>query len=194
MLRNKIAAILVLSLLSSSAISQGAKKLESVEYEAQLYTQQGQVNGCGLGFYVTWITDDYVATGVSGSLNFFFEIEKKNVFGMLKVTGIQVQGTTPSQKLVTYAWVQAGTHGRTTDFKGARGEQPNSFVGFKYSDPQLFSMPFEMATNGFILGINLDNQPLDHMVTVPAADGSTQQKIFECMGQLHDRMKTVFGK
>jgi len=115
--------------------------------------------------------------------------------GMLKVTGIQVRGTAPlSQKFVTYAWVQTGTYGRTADFKASRGEDPKSFLGVKNSDPRLFSMPIEMAANGFIIGVNFDNQPLDHMVVAPAADKPTQLKISECLNQLHARMKATIDK
>jgi hypothetical protein len=49
------------------------------DYTADVYTERGQVNGCGISFHVAWSVDNRNVYGIAGSTTFFIFPETDRV-------------------------------------------------------------------------------------------------------------------
>jgi len=163
------------------------KQPNSWQYHADVYTEKGQINGCGISYVIVWQNDEKKFIKVSGSANFFLVNEKKNFGTALKAWG--TYNSTP--KRITSAWVETNKFGKTTDHSETPTKDAMGFTATKYDDPNGFGLPMEMAATGFLLGIHFDGLAMDEVVAVPPADQFIQAKLVACQGELFQRMKAV---
>jgi len=92
------------------------KQPRAFDYEAKVYTRQGQITGCGRGFRIAWVSAELDTLGISGSVTYFFLAEKKEGFATIQATGV----SNFAKRTMKYAWVQTRGYGRTSDFRRAR--------------------------------------------------------------------------
>jgi hypothetical protein len=184
-----LAALVCLLLAPVPAIAENPDHYES---NAEVYTERGEIIGCGLSFVIVWTQDKTHLVGASGSENFFFAANKKNVYSMFKVGGMYDMARQP----VSYAWVETSVYGKTTSFSVAPvpGEVAGTFVAVKYSDGKTAMIPGLMSAAGFNLGVTFGSQPLDNVVELPPSDQATIQKVQNCMQKLSDHMTSVMGQ
>ena len=182
-------ALIALAFLLLAPRPAFAEKPDSYQSNAEVYTERGEVIGCGLSFVIVWTQDKTHSVGVSGSENLFFVADKKNIYSMLKVGGMYDQAKQP----VSYSWVETSVYGKTTSFSAAPvpGDEAGTFIAVKYSDGKTAMIPGQMALVGFTLGLTFGSQTLDNVVELPPSDQSTVQKVQDCMQKLTDRMTAV---
>src|SRR5262249_49556203 len=142
-LEGVLAGLLV---VSSSA---GAGQPRSFESQPEVYTEFGEVSGCGLGFDAAWRDDRTHTLGISGTLIALLIIQKDTVAVLVRATGLYDTATTP----LIYAWIQTSPYGKTTDFTVGPAEDPAGYMAFKASDPNAIMIPSMMAVKGFRLGV-----------------------------------------
>jgi hypothetical protein len=159
----------------------------SWQYNAQVYTEKGQINGCGISYIIVWQNDRKDFVKISGSLNFFLFTTKKSFGTVLKASGTY----NSAPKRVAIAWVETKKFGKSTDYLEMPLQDALGFVATKYNDSNSFALPMEMAAMGFLLGIRFDGLTMDEVVAVPPADQFIQARLVACQGQLFQRMKAV---
>jgi hypothetical protein len=116
------------------------------DYTAEVYTERGQINGCGISFHVAWSTDNKDVSGVSASATFFIfpRTDRVEFAQAIKATAI----SNGVRKPITYAWVQTQQYGRTADFTRGPAEDPMSFIGWKRNDDNAVFIPLDMRCMG----------------------------------------------
>ena len=162
--RCKLAAMVIaacpITLGAAPARAAMKKQPRAFDYEAKVYTKQGQVTGCGLGFRIAWVSAEMDTLGIPGSVAYFFLAEKKEGFATIQATGV----CNFAKWTMKYAWVQTQGYGRTSDFRRRPARDHQAFPAFKYSDPKSLLIPLDMASRGFVLGIAFDTHPFEDAV------------------------------
>jgi len=174
----------------STGTAEAADTSPSVQFNPEIYTLEGQANGCGISFTAAWIDEEQELVGVVGSVNLFLAPERKTVLALIKATGFINGKETP----IKYAWVQTNSYGRTLDFKSSPSADPKGFVGGKPSDPKTVTIPLDMAYFGSVLGITFDRRSFDDSVTLPAAPKDVAAKVDQCFAELQQRIQMLDEK
>ena len=86
------------------------------EYEPESYSNTGKTTGCGVSFRAAWTGEPDEVLGATGSFNFFFIPDHKNVMAVIKLSGVVMIQQVP----ITFAWISANGYGKTTDFTPAQ--------------------------------------------------------------------------
>jgi hypothetical protein len=173
------------SALGSTVQAKAEKTPEHVEFDAETYSERGQTTGCGISLVTLWLSDSKDVVGVTGSVNFFFLSQRKNVAAALKVTGV-ING---KKVMVSFAWLDVKGYCKTAGFTGDQGEVPGSFIAWRHSDVGAAILPTQMSAYGFVLGLSVQGLPLDEIVELPPASETVTKKIVQCMDEIQARIQ-----
>jgi hypothetical protein len=176
--RYAIAVCIWLGLFAPIATTTSANPVTNAEFNPQIYSQNGQIVGCGFSFVVVWLSAEREVIGATGSINFFF-FNANNFGSAFKMAGAQNVG----KALVTNAWAEVSGYGDTKGFVRQASEDTMAYVSNKKQDAN--GIPFLLAAtkNGFRLGVNFEGRPLEE-TDIPAAPSSVMAKINQCVTTL----------
>jgi hypothetical protein len=157
------------------AITTLANPVTNAEFNPQVYSQNGQIVGCGFSFVVVWFSAQREVLGAAGSINFFF-LDASNFGSAFKMAGAQNVG----KALVTGAWAEVNGYGDTKAFVRQASEDTMAYVSNKKQDANGIPFLLAAAKDGFRLGVNFEGRPLEETVDIPAAPSSVMTKINQC--------------
>jgi hypothetical protein len=173
--RCSIAVCIWLGCFTPVAMTTLANPVTNAEFNPQVYSQNGQIVGCGFSFVVVWFGAEREILGAAGSINFFF-LDASNFGSAFKMAGAQNVG----KALVTGAWAEVSGYGDTKAFVRQAGEDATAYVSNKKRDANGIRFLLAAAKNGFMLGVNFEGRSLEETVDIPAAPSFVVAKINQC--------------
>ena len=178
------------SICNVSGVAAAEPKASQVEFDVDVYSQQGATIGCGLSFLTAWSNNEQQIIAAAGALNFFAADTSS--------TGstIKVRATIGNQaKDLKFAWVSVSGVNDTKAFSPLLAEQKGPFFSFfGKPDSRGLSRLTGAAQRGFVLGLSFEGLPLDESVLLPPVPASVLTKLNTCTNAVASRQRALGAK